>query len=669
MPLEMAPAWQRRFARIASFVPITCFMPAFPHARMARIVHGFAWGLCAVFAILCLSKARLIGDGLEYLTMAQGFVAHGSPELRRSDVDAFQAMPAQALARARLQPAMMHGAIDRLEQGATVELGYARARDGSIQAIHFWLYSLLAAPFFALVALFGQNPFMALVALNLAILALSAWRVRASLPGAGLPELGLLLLMGPMYYTVWSGPEVMAGCCVLLAVLAALRRDLPASVALAGLGATQNPSIAGLIVAAGAYWLLYRLFPAAALFPAADPARGRMRDGALVVAGLVAAGLPWLHNLRTFGVPSIIGRYYNDASLVTPERMFSFLFDLNQGLLIGFPALLSCFAVIVLRLQRPQRRAWLLHAAIALLLTLGLALPTLSASNWNSGSLVVSRYAYWASMPMLAVCLAGMVRLGTRSRVLALLAALVLQGLGLWQAYRPGAPSFLSHGRLAQLLLDHAPRYYNPDPEIFAERERRREPFSGDDQVVLHQGPNGPTKLMRFWSNGLDSGGLCAPGTHLAAGHTVTLDSGWRYYNAPLRCDPGPAPALRARVGATDGSAPVLGAGWRPVEGTAVWTDGARSTLTLRLPDRRQAHRIALDGVYFTGVRSSRVRINGVSLGDVVLGPKPLPVPEAARSGGRLELTLEHRVPAPASPGAAPVLGYLLRGVHLELAP
>ena len=644
-------------------------MPALPYARMARVPHGLAIFLCAVFAVMCLSKARLIGDGLEYLTMAQGFVAHGSPELRRSDVDAFHAMPARALARGGLQPQSLHGAIDRLEQGATVELGYARAQDGSIQAIHFWLYSLLAAPLFALVALLGQNPFMALVALNLAILATSAWRVRAWLPGAGLPELGLLLLMGPVYYTVWIGPEVMAGCCVLLAVLAALRRDLPVSVALAGLGATQNPSIAGLIAAAGAYWLLYRLFPASALFPPRSPARGRLRDGALVATGMVAAGLPYLHNLHAFGMPSIIKRYYTDASLANAERLWSFLFDLNQGLFIGFPALLSCFVIVLLRLDHRQRRAWLLHAAIALLLTLGLALPTLTATNWNSGALVVSRYAYWASMPMLAVCLAGLVRLDARSRVLALLVALGLQGLGLWQVYRPGVPSYISHGRLAQFLLDHAPRYYNPDPEIFVERERRREPFSAADRVLVHQGPGGPTKLMRFWSDSLESGGLCAPGTHLAAGHTVTLDSGWRYYNAPLRCDPGPGPILRARIGAPDGSAPVLGAGWRPVEGTAVWTDGPRSSLTLRLPAGRQAHRIALEGVYFTGVSSSHVSINGVSLGEAGLGPKPLPVPEAARASGTITLTLEHRFRAPANPGDPPVLGYLLRGVYIELAP
>ncbi|MGH8855741.1 MAG: hypothetical protein ACREWI_15875, partial [Telluria sp.] len=164
-------------------------------ARLAAIV------LCAVFALLCLSKARLIGDGLEYVAMAQGFVAHGSPELRRTDAAAFRETPPAALTRARLQPGMLDQALDRLEAGATVEYGFARARDGSVHAIHFWMYSLLAAPFYAVVSLLGQNPFMALVALNLAIVGLTVWRLRAWLPGSALPELGLLALMGPVYYT------------------------------------------------------------------------------------------------------------------------------------------------------------------------------------------------------------------------------------------------------------------------------------------------------------------------------------------------------------------------------------------------------------------------------------------------------------------------------------
>lgn len=78
--------------------------------------------------------------------MAQGFVAHGSPELRRSDVDALGAMPPQALARGHLRPEVLGAAIERIEREGTIVHGFARALDGSVHAIHFWMYSLLAAP-------------------------------------------------------------------------------------------------------------------------------------------------------------------------------------------------------------------------------------------------------------------------------------------------------------------------------------------------------------------------------------------------------------------------------------------------------------------------------------------------------------------------------------------
>lgn len=625
--------------------------------------------LCAVFALLCLAKARLIGDGLEYLAMAQGFVAHGSPDLRRTDIDAFRAMPPQALARGKLDPDALAAAAQRIEREGAIVLGFARAQDGSVHAIHFWMYSLLAAPLYALVTLLGKNPFMSLVLLNLVILGATAWRLATWYPQAGLPLLGLAALMGPVYYAVWTGPEVLSACCVLLASLALLRRELPLAVALAGLGATQNPSIAGLILAAPAYALLYRCFPSAGL-PASMPQGPRPVRGALLAtAGIVLAVLPYLHNQALFGMPSIISRYFTDLGLVGPERLHSFLFDLNQGLLAGFPGLLSCMAFMLLAVAPERRRTWLLHLAIALLLMLGMALPALAATNWNSGAIVVARYAYWTAMPVLAVCLAGLAQLDVRERTrwLALGAAVLLQALATWNALPAKGSVFTMHGRLARWVLDHAPRGYHPDPEIFLERERRREDWlrQGQDQVVVHHGPSGPTKLMRFWSNSAGSGGLCPSGTHLAADSVVTLDSGWRYYDAPLRCAPGAAPVLR--IGAAMPA--ILGEGWSAVQGSAVWNDGPRATLRIALPPGRKARSIGLDGYYHHGLRSSRIGINGIDLGATALGRAPLALPASLAAARALEITIVHTAtPGPASSSDTRALGFLLQAVQVEFA-
>ncbi|MCA1245898.1 hypothetical protein [Massilia sp. MS-15] len=633
------------------------------YARIAFAV------LCAVFALACLAKARLIGDGMEYLAMAQGFVAHGSPELRRSDVEAFKAMPPHALARARLQPGMLEPALERIERDGDIVHGFARALDGSVRAIHFWMYSLLAAPFYALAVALGQNPFMALAALNLAILALAAWRLVRWFPTAGLPELSLLLLMGPIYYTVWSGPELMAGCCVLFAVLAALRRDLALTVALAGLGATQNPSIAGLIPAAAGYALLYRWRPALALAAPPASARRLLRAVLLIAAGIALAVLPYWYNQRWFGTPSIIGHYYTDPGLVRPERLFSFLFDLNQGLVFGLPGLFSCAAALLLACAPERRRAWMLHTAIALLLCLGLALPTLAASNWSSGAIVVARYAYWTAMPLLAVALAGLAECAARRRWSALAVAVLLQALAAWLVLPPRhAPT--RHGRLAGWVLDHAPQRYHPDPEIFLERERGREDFTTHDQVVLHRGPQGPNKLLRFWANSEDTAGLCAPGSHLAAGRIVTLASGWRYHDAPLRCIPGAAPALRIAVGPAPSAGLSLGAGWSPVAGQSVWNVGQRARLRVTPPPGRQVRALGLVGYYHAhGVRASRVVVNGTDLGTHALGQAPLALPEALGAAPVLDIALTHtRAPRPTGGSDPRPLGFFLHGVHLEFA-
>ncbi|MCD2516569.1 hypothetical protein LQ564_09630 [Massilia sp. G4R7] len=637
-------------------------MPRFAFLRPAPLARIAVLLLCAAFALLCLARARLIGDGMEYLAMAQGFVVHGSPDLRRADVAALQAMPPKALARGGLEPRMLDDAIGRIERDGVIVHGFARAVDGGIHAVHFWMYSLLAAPFYALVAALGQNPFMAPVLLNLAIAACGAWCIRRWFPRAGLPELGLFALMGPLYYTVWIGPEVMAGCCVLLAVLAALRRDLPLCVALAGLGATQNPSIAGLIPAAGAYALLYRWAPALVPFPDLAAASGRLRGAALSVGGLLLAVLPYVHNQAVFGMPSIISHYYTDVGLIRPERLFSFLFDLNQGLLIGFPALLSCIALVVLA---GRRRTWLPHLAIALLLALGMALPTLAAANWSSGAIVVARYAYWTSMPVLAVCLAAMTQWEARRRWLALGLALLLQAAATWNAF-PSRRAPTLHTHAATWVLGHAPHLYNPDPEIFLERERRREDPVTPDQVVVHRGPAGPTKLMRFWSNGGDDGGLCASGAHLEADHVKTLASGWRYYSGPLRCAPGASPFLHIAI--TPDTASMLLEGWPASTGPVVWNTGRHAALRIEVPPGRRPALLGLRGYYHHPVRRSRVSINGVDLGVVALGQAPLVLPASLQDARVLEIRFEHtREPRPAVPGEPP-LGFFLHGVDIELA-
>jgi hypothetical protein len=383
----------------------------------------------------------------------------------------------------------------------------------------------------------------------------------------------------------------------------------------------------------------------------------------LILAGIVGALLPYLENLRLFGMPSIISRYYTDIGLVRPERLFSFLFDLNQGLVLGFPALLSCIAIVLLRAAPAERRNWLMHLAIALLLSLGLALPPLAATNWNSGAVVIARYAYWTSMPLLAVCLAGLARLDGRSRWLALALALPLQALATWNAM-PSRRAPTAHSRLAAWVLDHAPRAYNPDPEIFLERERKREDWATHDQLVVHRTAQGPNKLMRFWANGADDGGLCASGTHLAADDVVTLASGWRYYNAPLRCEAGAAPYLAIPV-----QPAILGAGWSVIQGGSVWNDGPRASLRIALPAGRRAARIGLVGYYHYGVRRSRVTLGGIDMGTVALGQAPLEIPALLGTAQVLEFSFEHtKVPQPRSGSDTRALGFMLHGVHLEFA-
>jgi hypothetical protein len=226
---------------------------------------------------------------------------------------------------------------------------------------------------------------------------------------------------------------------------------------------------------------------------------------------------------------------------------------------------------------------------------------------------------------------------------------------------------------VAQRVLDRAPQFYNPDPEIFLKRELHKELLLTNDEVVVHQGLRGPTKLMRHWTNTSGTAGLCAPGTLLKADDVVTLASGWRYYNGALRCEPGREPGLVWTIGASPDAIKILVSGWSNNEGTGVWSDGKRSLLRLPIPEGRDAVALALLGGYYDTVKETEMSINGIPVGTVILGRARIPVPAAARASRVLEVELVHPRPGiPAGAGSssdARQLGFFLRSAYVELAP
>src|SRR5262249_15041833 len=167
---------------------------------------------------------------------------------------------------------------------------------------------------------------------------------------------GLCALTPVLWYLRWPSPEVFSWSCVVLAIVFFERRALPAAAFVAGLGAWQNPPLVFLSL----YALLLSL--------------EQPRDVRRVAATALCAGASLLPNafyLWKFHGPSllaIIGAF--DSKLASLHRMWSFVGDLNQGMLPYVPGLvlLGVMSAALAVAQGIRQRRWQEPALVASML-------------------------------------------------------------------------------------------------------------------------------------------------------------------------------------------------------------------------------------------------------------------------------------------------------------
>jgi hypothetical protein len=485
------------------------------------------------FLLLCLAillvrnQVGFGGDALEYAVTTVGIASHGRPDIRMEDIARTEALaPHLTGAYAPLQQDMRSGAAD-------VYPAYARGRDGRIYSMHFFGYPLLTVVPFKLLAMAGLPPFKGFLVVNYGALFILGLALRRFFGSSWKAVGGLALFFGcggVLYYN-WSSPECLSAAALLAALLFWLSEAPLAGGLLAGLAATQNPTIAAFFGFAPLLKALlgWRRADGTAGGKGALPVR---RDLLGLALGLALFALPLLFNLAQYGVPSLIARRFSDPALVGLARLASFYFDLNQGMVIGIPAVLAALALWGWRSGgRPGRQSGVL--ALCLLFSLALALPTLAVLNWNSGAVGMMRYAFWGAMPIL---LALLLRLREHARwPTGLVAALALaQALAMTHAL---SYEFKEFSPLARQVLARAPGWYHPEPEIFAERAGDNDNYIKRSEIYRYRTAGGAAKTLFHPSNPRLDELLCGKDALLAPDNRITDSAyGWRYIDGEVRC-------------------------------------------------------------------------------------------------------------------------------------
>jgi hypothetical protein len=351
----------------------------------------------------------------------------------------------------------------------------------------------------------------------------------------------LFLFAGSTFYLNWTGPEVMTASCVLVACVAALRGRAGLAILLAGLAASQNPSLFLIMPFAAAYRFLVVRYPRLQ-WPDSVPAPLGGREVLLAAAGILLALAPYAYFEYLFGTPSVIARDFNDLAFVTGGRLFSLFFDLDQGMIVGVPGIALALLLGLFLVPRQARAPWLAVVALVLGLVLLMAFPTLTAINWNSGGVVMTRYSYWLGMPLLALVLLAVRLSPPKSGMALLLGGAALQALLFFSTGVLGERTiFIEHSRPARWMLTHFPEHYNPEAEIFHARNQKfvTLPLPKDD-VSVFKADGKPTKILRHRSNRNGTAGLCPAGQALQGQHVRRVTREWEYLHAPFSCVPRP---------------------------------------------------------------------------------------------------------------------------------
>ncbi|MCC6073454.1 hypothetical protein ACFSQU_00495 [Massilia sp. GCM10020059] len=616
--------------------------------------------LAGLFAV---TPPRMGGDVVEYSLTTIAIASHGTADIRLEDI-----------ARGRELLPRLKEPYDLLEKGMRenaqqLYAAFTRGREGKVYAIHFWGYPALAAGPFKLLGAVGASPLKALQAVNLAaifILGLALNRLFRS-PGKALFGVGLFMLCGGGLYFNWSSPECLSAA-FLLAGLALYMSGAPlAGAVLAGLAAQQNPTI---LVFFGFAPLLHLLLD--------YDARRSLRANLMhvlqrryllgIAAGVAVFALPMLFNLYQFGVPNIIAKLFSDPGLIGRARLFSFYFDLSQGMIVGIPGLAIALLAWGWRAHPAGPRRELLILGAAALFTLALAVPALAVLNWNSGAAGVMRYAFWAAMPLLFVFL---LRLSHRPRWPAwvILFVVLVQSIAMLSAR---SYDYIEFSPPAKWVMQHAPRMYHPEPEIFAERLGRHDNYIYPDQIHLRTSAGAPVQTLYHGVHPGVEQRLCGVDGQLAPDNDITYTARhWRYIDGQVRCISQGMPQQsfqyeQIRAGA--GVALVSGWGGAEANGgdwNGAWSHGPRSVAVIRPAMGMKPATVLILGHYFEGNARTRVSINGVDLGWHDLAkPQRLALP--AGVAGDIRIELAHEAPRKPSAADAREMALFLRQITLR---
>lgn len=515
--------------------------------------------LSIILFIYCLKVNPIReGDGYEYAVILQSFFNHFSPDIRESDITSL-------IKIVETQPSsydvkVLQGMLTALKNGENeIYLGILKSSRGEYFGYHFWIYPLINLPAKAFLAALRMNELKAFQLTNAILISLTLVYVLLFSKQSPFARftLTLLYLSGCIFfYLLWPHPEVCIAASILISGCAFLDQRIYLAAIAACLATLQNPSVVFLLASILIFFVV-KNFKSHILPNPRDFLKKYIWLGFIAVISL----FPYVFYYYHYQIPNlIVARGFVNPNLISWERFLSTLFDLNQGLVVGFPGVL--FGIVILLAYRiisvilKQKRPIVNQSDILLVAFLLMLQPTLSQTNWNHGQEIFSRYAFWGGMALIIWVSANIAEVKGLLKYWLLPIILGLQIFPNELFFkRPWDGHYLKMKYPAAKVLSYFPNWYNPEPEIFAERTRGYERFgeviapNQSESPFIYVDQNGDIRKILVYRDYLQQTEalLCGiNGKLISTNSQYTIEKllanivfnrqGWGYLNGNFRC-------------------------------------------------------------------------------------------------------------------------------------
>lgn len=446
---------------------------AFPYQKVLLWILVTAFSLFFIICSIYLIPTKIWGDWQEYLMMQVGLAEFGKvhvvPEAAINAEKYIQEVDTSYKLYWKDSYLQMNDSKVSAMAGA-----YKSKRNGKYYFGHFFLYNILTIPAHNFCKGVGIPPFRAMSLTNaLMIVALLIYLGLEK--GLSVPTriVGVLLaVFSPLsWYLDFKGPEVMTQASVFAAMTGFMANRTLLPVTIITISSMQNPSSAAFLL----------------------PVLGRLVMNKnwkkLFLSCLVASFicLPVIFNLYHFGKANIMASHALQMQLLSGKRLWSAFFDLQQGMIVGFPVTMPLFLFLVIYAFFKKELLPFIWIPVVIVMLL----PLLTQGNWHPGQIRMLRYSAWAGMVFHAGVLwvfSNPLLFKYKKIALFFVLVTIFYFINTKFVFQQNY-YYCEFNNTTRWILRNYPDCYNPEIEIFAECTFKYEKDFSEDSLIVYRDP------------------------------------------------------------------------------------------------------------------------------------------------------------------------------------